>query len=123
MATDKSTAAGSPADPVHGARLGTLLRVLLWLGIALVLAGSAMTLMQAGTLPHATVSLSALPAGLAALQGPSVLTLGLLVFLISPPLGLAYLLLSFIRARDWPFVLVTLIVLTVVLGGMVLAIP
>lgn len=115
--------APGPADAVHGDRLGTLLRLLLWLGIVLVVAGSALELLHAGGLPHATVSLGALPAGLAGLKGAAVLTLGLLVFLVSPPLGLAYLLFSFIRARDWTFALVTLIVLTVVLGGMVLAIP
>jgi len=117
------TASGAPPDTLHNRRLGTLLRGLLWLGVVLVVAGSVLELLRAGALPHATVALRDLPAGLAALQGNAVLTLGLLVFLISPPVGLAYLAASFLRAGNWRFALAATVVLAVVLGGMALAIP
>jgi uncharacterized membrane protein len=115
--------AGMEAEaPTYG-RLGTLLRVLLWLGIALVVAGAALELAHGGTLQHSALAVRDLPAGLAALQGNALLTLGLLVFLASPPLGLAYLTGSFLRGGDWPYALAALAVLAIVLGGISLAIP
>jgi uncharacterized membrane protein len=119
----RAGAAGAASEPGHNRRLGSLLRALLWLGTALVLAGTALELSQRGGLQHAMVRFTALPAGLAALQGNALLTLGVLVFLASPPVSLAYLTLSFLRAGEWRYAAAAAVVLAIVLGGMALAIP
>ncbi len=110
-------------DRLHNRRLGGLLRALLWVGTALVLTGAIRVLLRDGQLPHTTVPISQLAGALAALDGNALLTLGLLVFLASPPLGLAYLTYCLTRARDWRFAVAAAAVLAIVLGGMALAIP
>lgn len=115
--------ANGVAQRRNNRRLGGLLHILLWIGTAQVLAGAILALLREGRLPHTTVPIARLAGALATLDGNALLTLGLLVFLASPPIGLIFVTYCFARARDWRFALAAAAVLAIVLGGMALAIP
>ncbi|HET7035418.1 MAG TPA: DUF1634 domain-containing protein, partial [Thermomicrobiaceae bacterium] len=90
------TAAASPEVPrrvesgesvVH---LATVLRVLMYSGLAIILLGTALALARHGNLPTPVTQVTALPGQLAGLHSDAILSLGILIFLCSPATALAY---------------------------------
>jgi len=115
---------GSPArthvmEPVE--------RVIRWIllcgiavSVALMAAGLAIGVARGAGLPRGVVPLAALPRALAALQPAAYLSLGLIVLIGTPFVRVAGSLVTFVRARDGRYVLVTAIVLLVMCLGVLL---
>lgn len=118
-----STPPGFSPPPTQAleTQLGRLLQGVLWVGILLMAAGAARELMVHGVLSRETAPLGEIPARLLALRGSGLLTLGILVFLVSPAAGLLYVVTGLFRAGDRVYALVTLVVLAIVLSGMILS--
>lgn len=120
--SDAGRGNSAEADSAISLRLAGLLRVMLALGIVLVLAGSAMEFYRAHALPHSTTRISALMAGLASLDGQAVLTLGILVLLGTPALGLVLVLTGLLQAGARRYALVAAVVLGILLVSMFISI-
>ena len=100
-------------------RLAGIQRVLLLAGLGLVVAGSALEFVHRGHIGRTAVALSTLPADLAAFHGGGVLTLGLLVLLVTPAIGIAYLMGALFRANDRLHALLATIVLAILVFSIV----
>jgi uncharacterized membrane protein len=105
------------SDRVIARHLALVQRVTLILGLALVLIGTAFELSHRGHIGTAAVTLVELPARLAGLHGDAILTLGLLVLLGAPAVGLVYLAVALLRAKDKLHALFAVIVLSILLGS------
>jgi uncharacterized membrane protein YfcA/uncharacterized membrane protein len=103
------------------ARLVSLLRILVAVGVGLVLAGALIAVTREGRLPQGDVPLGLLPDGLARWDGAAVATLGILVLLATPPVALARMATSFARSGDRVFLTVTVALLALVAFGLLAA--
>lgn len=101
--------------------LATVLRVMLFLGLAIVLLGAAVGLARDGELPTATVDLSHVPGEVARFHPEGILTLALLTFLSSPIVVLIYLFIAFMRVRERVFAGVSAVVFGIILASFVIA--
>lgn len=120
------------SDPVHNAAdekvfaveesISTLLRVGVTISLIIVVIGLALTFFrdgQGGDLPSRIGETAVFPhtprdvwTGLLRSDGQSVVVLGLMVLLATPFMRVAISAIAFVRAKDWAFVWITLIVLT-----------
>ena len=73
------------------AYLAIVLRVMLTIGIVLILLGTAIGLIRDGKLPTPVVSVTHLPSMLVHLDAAAILSLGVLVFLITPATAIFYM--------------------------------
>ncbi len=101
--------------------LAIVLRVTLTIGIVLILIGSAIGLIRDGSLPTPVIGVTHLPSQVFHLKPAGILSLGVLVFLISPAIAIAYMGISFARARDRLYMLVAGIVFSIIIGSIVVA--
>jgi len=111
---------GTPSEESEAriaGRLARIQRVTLLAGLGLVLLGSALEFIHRGHIGRAAVPLGDLPAGLAGLHGNAVLTLGLLVLLIAPATGIAYLIGALFKANDRLHSLLAAVVLAILLAS------
>lgn len=113
---DPSATALSESSLAH--RLARVLQVALGVGLGVVLVGSAIEIVRRGHLGRATVPFAKLGAGLAALDGSAVLTLGLVILLAAPAAGLAYLVVARSARRDRLHALIAAVVLAILVGSM-----
>lgn len=77
-----------------------------------------MEISKAGHLAHRTVPLGNLAFGLVHFQGGALLTSGLIVLLIAPAIGLAYLAAAMFVARDRLHAAIAAVVLAILIGSM-----
>jgi uncharacterized membrane protein YfcA/uncharacterized membrane protein len=101
--------------------LAVLIRAMLAVGVVLVLVAGALGLMREGALPTAAVGLTDLPMGLIRLKAAAWGTLGILVFLATPPAAIAYLGGHFHRAGDRTYALIAGAVFALVVSGLAMA--
>ncbi|HEU5422158.1 MAG TPA: TSUP family transporter [Nitrolancea sp.] len=101
--------------------LATVLRVLMYSGLAIILLGTALALVRHGNLPTPVTNVTALPGQLAGLHSDAILSLGILIFLCSPAAALAYLTVSYLLARNRLYTVIAAVVLAIVLGSIVVA--
>ncbi|HEX9067673.1 MAG TPA: DUF1634 domain-containing protein [Ktedonobacterales bacterium] len=118
MSTEEST-----TPPGHDASLETLISVVLRAGVvlsgALVALGGLLVVGRewlahsppATEYPH---SIAAVISGVAHGDGVAILTLGLLVLLATPIVRVALSLVGYVRERDWRYVVITAIVLSII---------
>lgn len=123
MNPEASDSASGPEAEDHETRINYRLagiqRVTLLAGLGLVLAGSALEFIHDGHIGRNAVALSTLPGNLAALHGSGVLTLGLLVLLVAPAVGIAYLIGAMFRANDRLHALLATVVLAILIFSIV----
>ncbi len=100
------------------ASLAVLIRVMLGVGIAFVLAGVVISLARTGALPTAIVTLRHLPLRLMELDAAAWVTLGFVTILATPPLVVALLCARFVRAGDRLYALVSGGVLALLLSSL-----
>ncbi len=107
------TASGPEAESEAriASRLAQIQRVMLLSGLGLVLVGSVLEFMRHGHIGKDAVMLADLPARLAAFHGGAILTLGLLVLLVAPASGIAYLIGALFKANDRMHAMLAAIVL------------
>lgn len=98
-------------------RLARIQRVTLLGGLGLVLVGSTLEFVHRGHIGSAAVALTDLPSGLVGLHGGAVLTLGLLVLLIAPASGIAYLVGALFKASDRLHALLAAVVLAILIAS------
>lgn len=108
------------SDRVIARHLAWTQRVTLSLGLALVLIGTGLELALRGRIGTSAVSLSELPGQLASLHGDAILTLGILVLLGAPAIGLVYLVIALLAAKDRLHALFAAIVLSILLVSVLL---
>lgn len=113
--------AASPGGDGVGSSLAVLVRGMLAVGVALVLAAGVVGLVRDGRLPTAAVDLGALPLELLRLKASAWGTLGVLVFLATPPAAVGYLGVVFHRAGDRAFTVIAGAVFVFILSGLVVA--
>ena len=101
--------------------LATVLRILMYTGLAIIILGTVLGLVRDGRLPTPVVSFGDLPGQLAGFETGAILSLGVLIFLFSPTVSLAYLTVSFLRARDRLYTLIAGAVLLILIGSIVVA--
>jgi uncharacterized membrane protein YfcA len=101
--------------------LAALLRVMLFLGIGLALLGAVVGLVRDGVLPTDVTAVRSLASGIVDLDPAAILTLGIFAILFTPMLSMAYLSISYLRARDWMYAAVAAIVLAILIGSIVVA--
>lgn len=101
--------------------LGTVLRILMYAGLAIILLGTALGLAREHRLPLPVTSFGSLPSALAHGDTGAILSLGVLLFLFSPSVSLAYLTVSFLRARDRLYTIFAAAVLGILIGSIVVA--
>ncbi|MCG6955510.1 MAG: DUF1634 domain-containing protein [Gemmatimonadetes bacterium] len=120
---DQPGATASPHDSRDdlSAGLAVLIRLLLGVGVILVLGAGVLGVLKEGRLPTAAVSIGALPLGLVTLDAAAWGTLGVLVFLATPPTAVAYLGVTFHRRGDRVFALVAGAVFALVMSGLAMA--
>ena len=104
-----------------GSNLAAIFRALLGLGLMAVVVGVVLGFVRHGALSTATLKPAALPAGLVRLDPAAWLTIGVLVFLATPPLAIAYLTVAFARDRDRLHALMALGVLALLVSGLAAA--
>jgi uncharacterized membrane protein len=97
-----------------------LLRTHLLLAGGTIVLGSALSMIQTGTLPLGTLDLSHLPAALGTGDGAAWVSAGFLLLILTPVLRLLTSAGTFVRERDWPYVAMTGLVLAIIVAGMVL---
>lgn len=120
--TDEQSAkedTNSSGDSVS--HLAIVLRVMLTLGIALIILGSAVGLIRHGALPTPVIAVKQLPTQLAQLDAAAILTLGVLVFLITPATAIAYMGISYARARDRLYTLIAAAVFGIIIASIGIA--
>lgn len=83
--------------------------------------GTALGFGRHGALATETLGLAALPAALLRLDAAAWLTLGVLVFLVAPPVGIGYLGLRFLREREHLHAAISGGVLVLLLSGLATA--
>jgi len=98
-----------------------LIRALLGAGVILVLGAGVLGIVKEGRLPTAAVEIAALPMGLVRLDAATWGTLGVLLFLATPPTAVAYLGVAFYRRGDRVFTLVAGTVFALVMSGLAMA--
>uniref|UniRef100_A0A831TB65 DUF1634 domain-containing protein n=2 Tax=Thermorudis TaxID=1649508 RepID=A0A831TB65_9BACT len=94
--------------------LARIFQVMLGLGLLLVVAGSLLEIAGDGQLPEQTVPASEVPRLLLEGDGDALLTLGILVFLAGPVLGVLALAISYFRSGDRRSGVLALLVLVIV---------
>lgn len=107
------TLAGEAAIEVLLARI---FRVMLGLGLVLVIVGSLLEIASDGRLPEQTVPAGEIPRRLLEGDGDALLTLGILIFLCGPALGVLTLVVSYIHSGDRRSGLLALLVFLIVLS-------
>ncbi len=110
----------APADD-SAIYLAIVFRVMLAIGITLTVLGSAVGLIRAGELPTPVVSISQLFNQLLHFDSAAILTLGILIILIAPATAIAFMGISFARARDRLFTLVSAAVFSIILASIFIA--
>jgi uncharacterized membrane protein len=113
---DLPATASSEGSLAH--RLARVLQVALGAGLTAVVVGSAIEIARRGHLGRTTVPFAKLGAGLAAFDGSALLTLGLIILLVAPATGLAYLVVALSARRDRLHALIAGVVLAILLGSM-----
>lgn len=103
-----------------GAHLAIVLRVAAGLGVVLVLIGTVIVAITQGRLPTATVPMGMLPGSLLRLEPDAILTLGIILFVATPALGLAYLTQAFLRTSDRLYALIAAAVLLILISSMLI---
>jgi hypothetical protein len=101
--------------------LPIVIRVMLTIGIAFILLGTAIGLIRDGALPTPVISVSNLPSTLASFDAAAFITLGILVCLITPATYIFYMGVSYAHARDRMYTLVAGIVFLIIMGSIVVA--
>lgn len=86
--------------------------VVLFFHVPALLTGDFHDALKTMDFPH---TITAVIAGLVHFQGRSIIIFGLIVLLATPILRVAISVLIFFHQRDWPFVFITLLVLTLLL--------
>lgn len=108
----------SPVTPAGEAVVADLLarifQVMLGLGLVLVVVGSLLEIASDGRLPQQTVPAGEIPQRLLGGDGDALLTLGILVFLTGPVLGVLALAITYLRSGDRRSGLLALLVLIIV---------
>ena len=110
---DESTAAPIGEATIE-ALLARIFRVILGSGLVLVVIGSLLEIASEGRLPEQTVPAGDVPRLLLEGDGDALLTLGILVFLAGPVLGVLALAISYLRSGDRRSGLLALLVLVIV---------
>lgn len=118
---DAEIVAAPPDEGDAIANLATVLRVMLFLGLALILLGAVIGLARDGRLPTETVGVHRLPGQVMMLHADGVLTLGILTFLCSPAVVLIYLCVSFLRVHERVFAGVCALVFAIIMASFVIA--
>jgi uncharacterized membrane protein YfcA/uncharacterized membrane protein len=101
--------------------LAVVFRTMLAIGIGLIVAGSALGLIRNGSLPTPVIGISHLFSGLVNLDTAAILTLGVLVFMIAPATAIAFMVVSYARAHDRLYTLISAGVFTIIIGSIVVA--
>jgi uncharacterized membrane protein len=96
------------------ALLARIFDVFLGLGLALVIVGSGIEITRTGGLPEETIPVSELLRRLLEGNGDAMLTLGILVFLAGPMLGVLALVVSALRQGDRRTGLLAMLLLIIV---------
>lgn len=117
--TTEEAAAREESDAI--AHLSTVLRLMLYLGLAISLVGAVLGLIADGELPGETAGLSDIPGKVANGDAAGVLTLGILTFLVSPVIALLYMLVAFLRVREMRFVAISAVVFSIIVASFVIA--
>ncbi|HVX30695.1 MAG TPA: TSUP family transporter, partial [Nitrolancea sp.] len=112
---------GEPDQESAITLLPIVIRVMLTLGMAFILIGTAIGLVQDGALPTPVISFSNLPSMLADFNAAAFITLGILVCLITPATYIFYMGISYARAGDWLYTLIAGIVFLIIMGSIVVA--
>ncbi len=110
----------APADD-SAIYLAIVFRVMLAIGITLTVLGSAVGLIRAGELPTPVISMSQLLSQLLHFDSAAILTLGVLVILITPATAIAFMGVSFARARDRLFTFISAGVFSIILASIAIA--
>ncbi|MBA2662336.1 MAG: DUF1634 domain-containing protein [Bradymonadaceae bacterium] len=95
-------------------RLGHVFRGICAVGLGLVVIGASWQLARLGTLNGPLVGLGDLVPSLIALEPGALITLGLLVLILGPALGLLTLVLTYIQGRDRRSAFIALIVFAII---------
>ena len=121
-ATEDSPAEDAPifADTAV-ASLSSVYRFMLALGIALIVLGSAVGLIRHHILPTPVIGISHLPSQLVHLDSAAILTLGVLVFLITPASAIAFMAYSYFKAQDRLYTLISSVVFGIIVASIVVA--
>jgi uncharacterized membrane protein len=94
-------------------RLARILKVAVWVGVGLLIAGAALAFARDGQLPVEPPPLTRVPAEAAAFEPAGLLTLGVLVLLAGPIAGVVYLLAAFIARHERRYALVSALLLAI----------
>jgi len=113
----------APAVPRRDAAtyLVPLYQIVLALGIALMLAGSAVGLIRDGSLPTLVTGVWQTFTGVAQLDAAAILSLGVLVFLVTPATAIAFMAISYASARDRIHALISAGVVAIIVLSIVIA--
>jgi len=117
LGLDTRERADEESEPISvrvAERVARIFQVFLGLGLALVVLGSAITIAGTGGLPEETIPATELPGRLLEGNGDAMLTLGILVFLAGPVLGVLALAVGTLRQGDRRTGLLAMLVLVIV---------
>ncbi len=118
---DPSTEEGPIFIDTAAASLASVYRFMLVLGIGLIVLGSAVGLIRHHSLPTPIVGVTHLPLQLAQLDSSAILTLGVLVFLITPAAAIAFMAYSYFKGQDRLYTLISLTVFGIIVASIVVA--
>lgn len=120
--THSQPAPDNPAPEDEAASyLAIVFRIMLYVGIGLMVAGSVIGFVRNGSLPTPVISVSHLSSEIAKLDPAAILSLGVLVFMIAPATAIAFMAVSYAKARDRLYTLIGGTVFAIIVGSIVVA--
>jgi uncharacterized membrane protein len=102
-----------------GRHLAKLLAAGLICAVLMLLAGVVLAMLGRGNVGLHASSFTAIPGFLARGEAAGFIDLGLLVLLAVPLLRVISLLVAFLRSREWPFAVASLVIVMVLATGVV----
>ncbi len=118
---DPSTEEGPIFTDRAVASLASVYRIMLTLGIGLILLGSAVGLIRHHSLPTPIIGIAHLPSQFVHLDSAAILTVGVLVFLITPAAAIAFMAYSYFKAQDRLYTLIATVVFGIIACSILVA--
>jgi uncharacterized membrane protein len=109
----RSSSSHDPETGPHNLPISRVLSTGLLVSVALLVIGVVLTIVRPGLTVAHEASIRDIPGEIAALRPGGFFDLGLLALVATPAVGVAALLIGFIRRRMWLFALFSLLVLAV----------
>jgi Predicted membrane protein len=127
--TDDATTRGDASQRAIEKAISIVLRGGVLLSALIVCAGLALLFLSKGEIAKGAgidaaiafpKGLSALLAGIEAVDPPSILVLGLLILVVTPIIRVAVSIVAFLASRDWLYAIITASVLILLVAGTLL---